>query len=152
MSFEPLRGLIVSHIGGNEGFSEHPHRHAEILSYVTEGTLRHADSKGHEEDISAGEIQLISTGAREMIHRETKPRPEPERYYQLWFIPDRPDTEFAYHERKPPAESRQGQFCLYVSRNGRGDSMPVNTDAFVYAGQFSPNDRPVHELSPGRGT
>lgn len=151
MRFGPLRVLIESHIDPNEGFSEHPHRHAEILSYVTEGTLRHADSNGHEADLSAGEMQLISAGTHGMIHEETNPHSTPEAHYQLWFIPDRPDTEFAYHELNPPAEERRGQFRLYVSPDGRSDTMPVNTDAFVYAGQFSPGDRPVHDLSPNRG-
>lgn len=151
MCFGPLRVLIESHIDPGEGFSEHPHRHAEIVSYVTEGVLRHRDSAGHEANITAGEMQLISAGSRGIIHSETNPLETPEVHYQLWLIPSRPDTDAAYHELDPPRDERQGQFRLYVSPNGRGDSMPVNTDAYVYAGQFSPGDRPSHELKPGRG-
>jgi redox-sensitive bicupin YhaK (pirin superfamily) len=40
MRFGPLRVLIESRIGPTEGFSEHPHRHAEIVSYVTQCRLR----------------------------------------------------------------------------------------------------------------
>jgi len=151
MHFGPLRVLIESRIDPNEGFDQHPHRHAEILSYVTDGVLRHTDSFGHEADVATGEMQLISAGSRGMIHKETNPQARPEAHYQLWFIPDRLDTDFAYHELKPPAEERQGQFRLYVSPDGRGDSMPVNTDAFVYVGQFSPGERASHELPSGRG-
>ncbi|PQJ27005.1 hypothetical protein BSZ35_18505 [Salinibacter sp. 10B] len=151
MRFGPLRVLIESHIDPNEGFDKHPHRHAEIVSYVTEGILHHEDSFGREADIRAGEMQLISAGSRGMIHSETNPRGKPEAHYQLWFIPDRLDTDFAYHELKPPTEERQGQFRLYVSPDGRGDSMPINTDAFVHVGQFSPGDRASHELPSGRG-
>jgi len=151
MRFGPLRVLIESRIDPNEGFDEHPHLHAEIVSYVTEGVLHHEDSFGRADDIRAGEMQLISAGSRGMIHSETNPQSEPEAHYQLWFIPDRPNTDFAYHELKPPAWERQGQFRLYVSPDGRGDSMPVNTDAFVHVGQFSPGDRASHQLSSGRG-
>ncbi|MFB6231081.1 MAG: pirin family protein [Salinibacter sp.] len=151
MRFGPLRVLIESRIDPNEGFSEHPHRHAEIVSYVTEGTLRHRDGNGHEADIGPGEMQLISAGRRGMVHQETNPRTEPEAHYQMWFIPDRDDTSFAYHERKPSVEARRGQFHTYVSPDGRGDTMPVHTDAFVYAGLFAPDDRPSHALPPGRG-
>lgn len=151
MRFGPLRVLIESNIDPNEGFDEHPHRHAEIVSYVTEGVLHHEDSFGREADIRAGEMQVISAGSRGMIHSETNPRGEPEAHYQLWFIPERPDTDFAYHELKPPAGERQGQFRLYVSPDGRGDSIPINTNAFVYAGEFSPEDAPSHTLSESRG-
>ncbi len=151
MRFGPLRVLIESHIDPGEGFSEHPHRHAEIVSYVTEGVLRHRDSSGHEADITTGEMQLISAGSRGITHSETNPLDEPEAHYQLWFIPSRPDTEGAYHELKPPRAERQGQFRLYVSPDGRDDTMPVNTDVFVYASQFSPGDRTSHELASGRG-
>lgn len=151
MHFGPLRVLIESRIDPNEGFSEHPHRHAEILSYVTEGTLRHRDSNGHTADIGTGDMQLISAGQRGMLHRETNPRAAPEAHYQLWFIPERADTDFAYHERKPSADKRRGQFCPYVSPDGRRNTMPIHTDAFVSAGLFSPGDQPSHDLSPGRG-
>lgn len=151
MGFGPLRVLIESHIEPHSGFSEHPHRHVEIVSYVTDGVLRHEDSFGHEADVGAGEMQLISAGRRGMIHSETNPRGQPEAHYQMWFVPERTDTEFAYHERSPSADERQGQFRLYVSPDGRRDSMPINTDAYVYAGRFAPGDRTSHALPPGRG-
>lgn len=151
MGFGPLRVLIESHIDPRSGFSEHPHRNVEIISYVAEGTLRHKDSFGHEADIRAGEMQLISAGSRGMIHSETNPRGKPEAHYQLWLVPGRADTDFAYHERKSPPGNRQGEFQLYVSPDGRGDSMPVNTDAFVYIGRFSPEDSFSYDLSAGRG-
>ena len=151
MGFGPLRVLIESHIDPTSGFPRHPHRNVEIISYVTEGTLRHADSFGHEADIQSGEMQVISAGSRGMIHSETNPRDEPEAHYQLWLAPNRSDTDFAYHERTPRPEERDGQFCLYASPDGHGDSMPVNADAYVSVGEFSPDDRISYNLPPGRG-
>jgi redox-sensitive bicupin YhaK (pirin superfamily) len=151
MRFGPLRVLIESRIDPNEGFSEHPHRQAEIVSYVTEGVLRHRDSFGHQADVGAGGMQVISAGSSGMIHAETNPKDEPEAHYQLWFIPPRSNTDFAYHDRTPPVEERTGQFCLYVSPDGRGDSMPIHTDAYVYAGTFSPGSVPSHTVREDRG-
>lgn len=151
MHFGPLRVLIESRIEPNSGFPEHPHRHTEILSYVTNGVLRHTDSYGHVADVTTGEMQLISAGRRGMIHSETNPLDRAESHYQMWLVPDRAETEFAYHELKPPAEERRGEFRCYVSPDGYGDTMPVNTDAYVYAGVFSPADRSSHTLPPERG-
>ncbi len=151
MHFGPLRVLIESRIDPYEGFSEHPHRHAEILSYVTQGVLQHRDSNGHEAEIEPGEMQLISAGRRGMVHEEKNPKAEPEAHYQMWFIPDRPNTDAAYHEVKPSTEERQGRFRPYVSPDGRGDTMPIHTDAFVSAGLFAQGKRRTYDLPPGRG-
>ena len=151
MRFGPLRVLIESHIDPGEGFSEHPHRHAEILSYVTDGVLRHRDSSGQEADIERREMQLISAGSEGMIHSETNPLEQPEAHYQIWFIPSRSDTDFAYHEIEPELTDKPGEFRLCVSPDGRGGTMPINTDADVYVGRFSRGDRRSHELDSGRG-
>jgi redox-sensitive bicupin YhaK (pirin superfamily) len=34
---------------------------------------------------------------------------------------------------------------------GKNDPMPVNTDAYIYAGLFADGDRARHELAEGRG-
>ncbi|MCB0296164.1 MAG: hypothetical protein KDG51_13205, partial [Calditrichaeota bacterium] len=42
-------------------------------------------------------------------------------------------------------------FRLYVSPDGREGSMPINTDAFIYAGLFSKGDKVQYSLETGRG-
>lgn len=152
MGFGPLRVLIESHIEPHSGFPEHPHRNVEIISYVTEGALRHRDSFGHEATITEGEMQLISAGHRGMVHSEENPLDKPERHYQIWLRPDRNDTEFGYHELGYSAEERQGRFRLYASPNGWGDSMPVNADAYLSVGRFAPGDTATRDVQAGRGT
>jgi len=151
MHFGPLRVLIESRIEPHEGFPAHPHRNVEILSYVTSGVLRHRDQRGHEADIPAGGMQVISAGREGVVHSETNPLDRPEVHYQLWFAPDRPDTAVAYHQRPPQAEAQAGQFTLFVSPDGRTDTLPINTDAYVYVGHFSPADAAHHRLAGGRG-
>lgn len=151
MHFGPLRVLIESRIDPHSGFSSHPHRDAEIASYVVSGTLTHSDSFGNEAEVTAGEMQLISAGSRGMIHAEDNRQDELEHHYQIWLIPERPDTQFAYHQLKYAPEDRQGRFRLYVSPDGQGGSMPANTDAYIYAGLFAPDDAAKYELESGRG-
>ncbi len=149
--FGPLRVMVENHIQPHEGFSAHPHRDVEIVTYVSSGTLTHADNFGHKAEITAGEMQLISAGSRGMVHAEENHHDEVEHNYQMWLVPDRQGTDFNYGQKKFADPERQGQFRLYVSPDGRQGSMPINTDAFIYAGLFASGDPATHSLGEGRG-
>lgn len=151
-NFGPLRVMIENHIQPRSGFPTHPHRDAEIVTYVAAGTLTHRDNMGHEAAITAGEMQHISAGSRGIVHSEENVHNVVEHNYQMWLIPDRPGTTAAYHQLKFTPEERQGRFRLYVSRDGDDGSMPINTDARIYAGLFSPGDSVRHSLQPGWGS
>ena len=154
--FGPLRVMVENHIQPHEGFSAHPHRDVEILTYVSSGILTHGDDEGHEAHIGAGEMQLISAGSEGMVHSEENTHDTVEHNYQMWLVPDRAGTDFAYHERGFSEAERQGQFRCYVApytdgAAGESGPMPVNTDAFVYAGLFGTGDQAEHALAKGRG-
>lgn len=149
--FGPLRVMVENHIQPHSGFPAHPHRDVEIVTYVASGTLTHGDSFGHRAAVGAGEMQVISAGSRGMIHSEENLHDVVEHNYQMWLVPDRPGTAFAYHQLGFAPEERQGRFRLYVSPDERDGSMPINTDARILAGLFAPGDAVAHEIEPGRG-
>lgn len=149
--FGPLRVMVENVIQPRQGFPPHPHRDVEILTYVVSGVLTHEDSFGHRAEIGAGEMQLISAGARGMVHSEVNAHDAPEHNYQMWLVPDRPGTPFAYHQRAFPLAERQGRLRLYVHPDGEDGAMPIHTDARVYAGLFAAGDALTHALEPGRG-
>jgi redox-sensitive bicupin YhaK (pirin superfamily) len=151
VNFGPLRVMVENHIQPRSGFPAHPHRDVEIVTYVSAGTLTHRDSFGHHAGITAGEMQLISGGARGMVHSEENVHDVVEHNYQMWLVPDRAGTAFAYHQKQFTPNERQGRFRLYVSPDAREGSMPINTDARIYAGLFSAGDRVTHSLESGRG-
>ncbi|MGA2877682.1 MAG: pirin family protein [Bryobacteraceae bacterium] len=150
-NFGPLRVMIENHIQPRSGFPTHPHRDAEIVTYVAAGTLTHRDNMGHQAAITAGEMQHISAGSRGIVHSEENLADVVEHNYQMWLIPDRPGTTAAYHQLKFTPEERQGRFRLYVSRDGEDGSMPINTDARIYAGLFRAGDAVRHAIEAGWG-
>ena len=150
-NFGPLRVMIENHIQPRSGFPTHPHRDAEIVTYVAAGTLTHRDNMGHHAAITAGEMQHISAGSRGIVHSEENVDNVVEHNYQMWLIPDRPGTTAAYHQLKYTPEERQGRFRLYVSRNGEDGSMPINTDARIWAGLFRAGDVARHSIEAGWG-
>jgi len=150
-NFGPLRVMVENHIQPHTGFPSHSHRDVEIVTYVASGTLTHGDSMGHQAAITAGEMQHISAGSRGIIHSEENLHDVVEHNYQMWLIPDHRGTAAAYHQLKFEPEQRQGRFQLYVSPDGRNGSMPIHTDARIYAGLFQAGDAALHSLEPGRG-
>ena len=152
MNFGPLRVIVENHIQPHSGFPAHSHRDVEIVTYVVAGCLTHKDSFGHTAGVTAGEMQLISAGSNGMIHSEANVHDELEHNLQIWLVPSKRPTPFAYQQLKYTPEERQGRFRLYISPEGRDGSMPIHTDASIYAGLFGAGDRAEHPLTRGRGS
>jgi hypothetical protein len=60
--------LFLSH-NHLSGFGEHPHRDAEICTYVVDGFLSHEDSMGTKETLQRGDIQfMVSDSPLSLAH------------------------------------------------------------------------------------
>uniref|UniRef100_A0A383VZA5 Pirin N-terminal domain-containing protein n=1 Tax=Tetradesmus obliquus TaxID=3088 RepID=A0A383VZA5_TETOB len=87
MQFGALRVMNDDLVKPRAGFGRHPHRHAEIFSYILEGSLSHADSMGSKESLPRGCVQYMSAG-RGVTHSEMNDHDETCRFIQVWFTPD----------------------------------------------------------------
>lgn len=145
-NFGPLRVIVENHIQPHSGFPAHSHRDVEIVTYVSAGCLTHKDSFGHTAGVTAGEMQLISAGSQGMIHSEQNVHDEVEHNLQIWLVPAKHPTPFAYHQLKYTPEERAGRFRLYVSPDARDGSMPIHTSASIYAGLFESGQTAHHDL------
>jgi redox-sensitive bicupin YhaK (pirin superfamily) len=151
VNFGSLRVMIENHIQPHSGFPSHSHRDVEIVTYVASGILTHGGNFGHRADITSAEMQLISAGSRGMVHSEENINDDVEHNYQMWLIPNRPNTQFSCNQLNFSPEERKSRFRLYVSPDGRENSMPINTDALIYAGLFRSGDQIEYHLEQGRG-
>jgi redox-sensitive bicupin YhaK (pirin superfamily) len=150
-NFGPLRVIVENHIQPHQGFGAHSHRDVEIVTYVAAGCLTHKDSFGHSAGVTAGEMQVISAGSTGMIHSEQNIHDEVEHNLQIWLVPSKQPTPFVYNQMKFTPEERAGRFRLYVSPDGRDGSMPIHTEASIYAGLFKKGDEAAHTLASGHG-
>ena len=60
----------------------HPHRDAEIFSYVLDGELTHQDSMGNKESLARGGVQYLSAGTG-VTHQEMNDGTERCRFIQV---------------------------------------------------------------------
>ncbi|MGQ0535537.1 MAG: pirin family protein [Methanobacteriota archaeon] len=138
MQIGALRVLNDDGVEPGHGFPEHPHRDAEIVSYVTKGALAHRDSEGNEGVVRAGEAQFMRAG-RGVTHREWNASDrEPVHFFQVWFIPRRQNLAPTYAKRKveEPAEG-----WTVIAAPDR-DHFGLDCDATMEVGRF-PNGRTV---------
>ena len=106
VGFGPLLVHNDDRVRSGSGYSEHPHADAEILTWVLEGSLVHADSTGHRGVVMPGLAQRLSAGSG-VVHAERNDafRVDPSapvvpvRFVQMWLRPDTPGTPPAYAAR-----------------------------------------------------
>jgi redox-sensitive bicupin YhaK (pirin superfamily) len=146
-----FHSLIVMNkdiIESGEGFPGHPHRDAEIFTYVISGELEHRDSMGIGSVIKPGDLQYMSAGSG-VTHSEFNPSKEHRtELYQIWMLPNQSGGEPLYAEKKlSDSESIDGIKLLF-SGNGKDGSSPIRQDAEFWLGQGESQKSFTLEPSP----
>jgi len=134
--FFGLRVINEDRVQPGGGFSPHPHRDMEIISYVLEGALKHRDSTGSGSTIRPGEVQRMSAGTG-VTHSEVNPSGEElVHFLQIWILPTEIGIEPSYEQRRFAPEELDGRLRLLASSDGRAGSVTIHADAALYGGRF----------------
>ena len=150
MGFRDLRVLNEDRVTPGRGFPTHSHRDMEILSWVLEGELEHADSMGNGSVIRPGELQRMSAGTG-VRHSERNPsKANPLHFLQIWILPERDGLPPEYEQRAFPEEERRGRLREIASPDGRDDSLTIHQDVRVYTASWTETESFVHYLDAGR--
>jgi redox-sensitive bicupin YhaK (pirin superfamily) len=150
MGFRALRVINEDRVAAGQGFGAHSHRDMEIITYVLDGALAHADSIGKRSTIVPGDVQRMSAGTG-ITHSEFNARQdEPVHFLQIWLLPDRRDLAPGYEQKAIPESEDRGVLRLLASRDGRDGTVTIHQDVDLYASRLEPGERVKHALADGR--
>jgi len=116
IAYGPLMVCNTDLIETDRGYPDHPHREAEIVTWVLAGSLRHSDSFGNTGVVYPGLAQRMNAGSG-IVHAEVNDayridpnRPvEPVHFVQMWLRPDEAGTTPGYAQRElAPADLEAG--------------------------------------------
>ena len=120
------------------GFSTHPHRDMEIVTWMISGELEHKDSEGNVGIIYPGLAQRMSAGSG-IYHSEINNSKAAEAHLvQMWVTPDTDSIDPGYEQLDINAELAKGGLVPVAS--GRGDLAAIHIkqkNATLWAGRLA---------------
>lgn len=126
MGVSALRVINDDMVMPGQGFGTHGHRDMEIISYVTEGALKHEDSEGNKHVVPAGDVQRMSAGSG-VMHSEFNPSDtEKVKFFQIWIQPNKMGIKPSYEQKSIP---QNGILTPLVTPTGENGSLSINQEA-----------------------
>jgi redox-sensitive bicupin YhaK (pirin superfamily) len=123
------------------GFSTHPHRDMEIVTWVLDGELEHKDSEGNRGVIYPGLAQRMSAGTG-IWHSEMNPSGERDVHFvQMWVPPDTERIDPGYQQLDINSEMARGGLVPIASGRGHDAAISIRQrDAVLWGGRLRPGE------------
>ena len=136
--------LLVSNddvIKPETGFSTHPHRDMEIVTWVIEGELEHKDSQGNSGLIHPGLAQRMSAGTG-ILHSEINATSASDVHLvQMWVVPDTEKIRPGYEELDISTELARGGLVALASGRGHDAAISIRQDgAVLWVARLKPGE------------
>jgi redox-sensitive bicupin YhaK (pirin superfamily) len=135
--------LLVSNddrVQAGTGFTTHPHRDMEIVTWVLDGELEHKDTTGHQGLIYPGLAQRMSAG-RGIWHSEMNPRDTDVHFVQMWVLPDTEAVDPSYQQLDINSELGRGGLVPIASGRGHEAAISIRQEtAVLWGGRLQPGE------------
>lgn len=150
MHWGQLRVLNDDTIAPATGFSAHPHRDMEIITYVREGAITHRDNLGNKGRTQAGHVQVMTAGTG-IVHEEKNDEAVPTKIFQIWLLPRASGLAPRWGTRQFPRHPAERSLTQLASgRNKHPQALDLNADADLYGGTLSQGQALEHAVDRNR--
>jgi redox-sensitive bicupin YhaK (pirin superfamily) len=154
-SFGPLRVLNEDVIAPKNGFSSHPHREYQIITYMISGEVTHADDMGNVDLVTRGDVQLISAGTGIYHSEHNRHRNLYAHALQIWIKPWKSNLVPSYQTKHFSDKDKLNALYPIIVPNrecfaGSKDVLTINQDAFFCACILENGKQVEHFIVDGR--
>jgi quercetin 2,3-dioxygenase len=149
INFGVLRVINDDLIAPQTGFDLHPHADMEIISYVVDGELTHADSMRNQNTIGRGHVQYMSAGTG-VFHSEHNLGDNLARLLQIWIFPDKKGYSPNYGDYQFHWEDRKNKWLHMVSSTEGNAPIKIHQDANVYSLELDKDKEISFPVKEGR--
>lgn len=149
VKFGKLRVINDDLVKPKTGFDTHPHRDMEIVTYVIDGELTHADSMGNERTLSRGEVQFMTAGTG-ITHSEYNLGDDMLRFLQIWIFPEKSMLTPNYGDHHFEAADRRDRWQHIVSHVTGDAPIRINQDANIHIMELEKGKEAAFPVEKGR--
>jgi redox-sensitive bicupin YhaK (pirin superfamily) len=150
MGFRSLRVINEDFVAPGSGYPTHGHRDMEIVTYILEGALEHADSMGNGSIIRPGDVQRMTAGTGVKHSEKNASSQERVHLLQIWILPNAQDLTPGYEQKAFSEAERRGQLRLIASNDGRDESVKLNQDVSLFASILAEGEQTERAVDPVR--
>jgi quercetin 2,3-dioxygenase len=148
--FNGLQILNENRLPPGRASLPHPHRDAEIITYVLDGALAYDDSMGRSGVLNAGEFRRMTAGRGVICTETNASRTDWVHVFQLWLRSRDAGLQPGHEQKRFSTAERRGRLCLVASRDARMGSLHLREHAFVYSALLERGHHIIHDLVAGR--
>jgi len=130
----------------------HPHRDIEGLTYVVEGTFRHADSLGNNGVLPAGSVQRMTLGSGAYHSEQNGSQTEPMRFIQIWIMPRERGLPPGVEQKVFTPQERTNRLLRAIGPDRAEGGILVHQDASMYISRLEAGTTVEHAFRAGFGT
>lgn len=149
VKFGKLRVINDDLVKPDTGFPTHPHRDMEIVTYVIDGQLTHADSMGNERTLSRGDVQFMTAGTG-ITHSEYNLGDTMLRFLQIWIFPEKSMLTPNYGDHHFEPKDRHNRWQHIVSHADGNAPIRIRQDANIYIMELDAGKEADFPVKPGR--
>lgn len=149
INFGVLRVINDDLIEPGTGFDTHPHKDMEIISYVVDGEITHADSMGNQRTLTRGQVQYMSAGTG-VFHSEHNYGSNLLRLLQIWIFPDKRNHTPNYGDYLFEWDQRKDCWLHIVSGKDGTANVKINQDVNIYVLELTKEKDIVFDVEQNR--